>query len=180
MPGGGGELRLSVGPVIVSKQSTQLLPKTASEKCRAASTRPGWGSQGGPWPAPGPAASLPWALCLKSACVGQTDVTLVTLWPQTGRGTHSVSRMPRRLVGTVRLGATAGSLEPCGREEPMDFAVSRSVGFMPLCQFTIRALLAGGPRRRQRSRLRGPAFRSQPGHLAGEFLRLSLPPILRL
>lgn len=67
-----------------------LGPKTASEKCRGASTRPEWGSPGGPWPAPGPAASLPWALCLKSACGGQTDVTPVTLWPQIGRGTHSV------------------------------------------------------------------------------------------
>ena len=146
-----------------------LGPNTASEKRRGASTRP----------PPGPAASLPRALCRKSARGGRTDATPVTLWPQTGCGTHGVPRMPRRLVGTVRLGAPAGSLGPCRREELMDLAVSWSVDVM-LHQFTIRPLLAGGPGRRQQSPLRGPAFRSQPGHLAGEFPRLSLPPILRL
>lgn len=46
------------------------------------------GSPGGPPPPPGPAALLPRALCLKSACGGRTDVTLVTLWLQTGHGTQ--------------------------------------------------------------------------------------------
>lgn len=101
----------------------------------------------------------------------------VAPWPQTGRGTHSVPRMPRTPWGlSWSPSRVTGAV---WREELMDLVVSWSVDLM-FHQFTIRPLSMEAQGEDSDPRLRSRVLRSQPGHLVGEFPRLSLPPILRL